>query len=64
MPRALVDKIQRDIVAILGAPEMRESLLGQGWIAAGSRPEELTALVGRDHELWSRVVKTAGVKLK
>lgn len=64
MPGPLVDKIQRDIAAILNTPEMKESLLGQGCIAAGSKPEELTALIKREYELWARVVKTAGVKLE
>jgi len=64
MSGPLVDKIQRDIAALLNTPEMKESLLAQGCVAAGSKPEELTALVRREYELWSRVVKTAGVKLE
>jgi len=64
IPRPLVDRIQREIAAILNTPEMRESLLGQGCIAVGSKPEELTALIKHDYELWSKVISTAGVKLE
>src|SRR5712692_6668379 len=64
MPAPLVARIQRDTAAILMTPEMKESLLAQGCIAAGSGPEELSALIRSDYELWAKVIKTAGVKLE
>ncbi len=64
MPAPLVARIQRNAAAILTTPEMKESLLAQGCIAAGSKPEELSALIRSDYELWSKVIRTAGVKLE
>jgi tripartite-type tricarboxylate transporter receptor subunit TctC len=64
MPAPLVERIQRDVATVLGTPEMKEGLLAQGCIAAGGKPEELTALIRREYELWSKVVKTGGVKLE
>jgi tripartite-type tricarboxylate transporter receptor subunit TctC len=64
MPAPLVARIQRDAAAVLTTPEMKESLLAQGCIAVGSGPEELSARIRTDYELWSRVIKTAGVKLE
>ncbi|HMH16895.1 MAG TPA: tripartite tricarboxylate transporter substrate binding protein [Burkholderiales bacterium] len=64
MPAPLVARIQRDAAAVLTTPEMKESLLAQGCIAVGSGPEELSARIRSDYELWSRVIKTAGVKLE
>lgn len=64
MPAPLVARIQRDVSAILTTPEMKESLLAQGCIASGGTPEELSALIRSEYALWSRVVKTAGVKLE
>jgi tripartite-type tricarboxylate transporter receptor subunit TctC len=64
MTAPLVERIQREVSAILNAPDMKESLAAQGCIAVGSRPEELTALIRSDYELWSKVVKTGGVKLE
>jgi len=61
-PPAVVQRIQRDTAAILNAPETREYMLAQGSIAVGSTPEVLDALVRRDLALWSKVVKTGGVK--
>ena len=64
IPRPIVDHAQREIAAIVNAPETKESLLAQGSIAVGSTPEELTALIRREYELWSKVVKAGGVKVE
>jgi tripartite-type tricarboxylate transporter receptor subunit TctC len=64
MPPALVDRIQRDVAALLNAPEMKESLAAQGCIAVGGTPQALTALINAEYELWSKVVKAGGVKLE
>jgi len=58
----VVEQLRREIAAIVNAPETKESLLAQGSIAVGSTPEELTALIRREYELWSKVVKAGGVK--
>jgi tripartite-type tricarboxylate transporter receptor subunit TctC len=64
MPAALVERIQRDVAALLNSPEMKESLAAQGCIAVGGKPEELTALIRSEYELWSRVVKAGGVRVE
>jgi tripartite-type tricarboxylate transporter receptor subunit TctC len=61
-PPALVRQIQHDTAAILNAPETKETMLSQGSIAVGSTPQTLDAVVRRDLELWSKVVKTGGLK--
>ncbi|MFN2644071.1 MAG: tripartite tricarboxylate transporter substrate binding protein [Burkholderiales bacterium] len=62
MPAALVDRVQRDVAAIVTAPDMKENLLAQGAIAIGSKPQELNALITREYTRWIDVVKTRGVK--
>ena len=64
MPAPIVDRLQREISELVTTPEMKESLLNQGSIAVGSRPEELNALIRSDYALWSRVVKAGGVKVE
>ena len=63
MNPSLIERIQRDAAAVLTAPEMRESLLAQGCIAVGGKPEELTALIKNEYALWSRVVQAGGIKV-
>jgi len=64
MRGALVERIQRDVAAIVTAPEMKESLVGQGCIPVGSKPQELNALIAREYALWAKVVKERGVKVE
>jgi len=64
MPAALAERIQRDAAALLNSPAMKESLAAQGCIAVGGPPQALTALIQSEYELWSKVVKAAGVKVE
>jgi len=64
MPRALVDRIQRDVAATVLAPEMKEQLLAQGCIAVGSKPAELNALISREYQQWVKVVQERAVKIE
>jgi tripartite-type tricarboxylate transporter receptor subunit TctC len=64
LPGPIVEQLQREISAIVNAPEMKESLLSQGSIAVGSGPEELSARIRNEYELWSKVVKAGGVKVE
>src|SRR3954463_15154385 len=64
MSRELIDKIQRDVAAVLTTPQMKESLLAQGCIAVAGPPQALTALIAREYELWAKVVKSGGVKVE
>ncbi len=63
MPGALVDRIQRDVAAIVTAPDMKASLLDQGCIGVGSKPQELDALIHKEYARWQRVVQTGNVKV-
>ena len=64
MPAALVDRIQRDVAAVLTTPEMKESLLAQGCVAVAGPPQALTDLIAREYDLWAKVVKTGNVKVE
>jgi tripartite-type tricarboxylate transporter receptor subunit TctC len=64
MPAGLVDRIQKDVAAVLTSPDAKEGLLAQGSIAVASQPQVLNELIGRDYEKWAKVVKAGGVKVE
>jgi len=64
MSPALVDRIQRDVAAIVTAPEMKANLLDQGCIGIGSQPAQLDALIRKEYARWQRVVQTGNVKIE
>jgi tripartite-type tricarboxylate transporter receptor subunit TctC len=62
-PRAIVDKIQREVVTMYADPVIAEKLEKSGISAATSTPEELDAFVRKELDRWGRVFKDSGIKL-
>ena len=62
-PRAIVDRLNREIVAALQSPEMRQSLEDQGFDVIPSSPEQFTSLVRTETSRWAVVVKQSGASL-
>ncbi|MGH8620201.1 MAG: tripartite tricarboxylate transporter substrate binding protein [Burkholderiales bacterium] len=53
---ALVKRLQKDIVAAVTAPDMKERLAAQGADIVGNTPEEFTAFIRRDAAKWSKLI--------
>jgi tripartite-type tricarboxylate transporter receptor subunit TctC len=63
-PRAIVSRLNADIVNVLNAPDVRERLLSQSSEPVGNSPEAFAAFIKSEHEKWARVVKQAGIRLE
>lgn len=63
MPREIVAKIQADVVKVLAMPEIREKLQAVGTEPVGSTPEQLTALMRKDHARYGEIIKNAGIRI-
>lgn len=62
-PRAVVDKIRRDIAAILAEPEFREKeITSRGNTAVGSTPEDFAAFIRSDLEYKGKLIRVSGAK--
>jgi tripartite-type tricarboxylate transporter receptor subunit TctC len=62
-PAGIVARLNREIVAALQSPEMRQSLEDQGFDVIPSSPEQFTALVRSETTRWAAVVKQSGATL-
>ena len=62
MPQALVARLNREINAVLNAPELRKQLLMRGADARTGTPEEFAAGMANDMKKWQKVVTAAGIK--
>jgi tripartite-type tricarboxylate transporter receptor subunit TctC len=62
-PKPLIDKINKDVVAIIRAPELREKLAAQLMEPVGSTPEEFRARIDGEIARWAPVIKAADVKV-
>ncbi|MDB5810679.1 MAG: hypothetical protein JWN94_2801 [Betaproteobacteria bacterium] len=61
MPRALVEKINRDIRTALATGDVAQRLASLGSEASPSTPAEFAAYLKADHTRWLRVVQTIGL---
>jgi tripartite-type tricarboxylate transporter receptor subunit TctC len=62
-PRDIVQKLNREMNAILALPDVAELLARQGLVPAGGRPDRLTAMVKSDLQRWTRLIADANIKL-
>lgn len=61
-PRAIIDKLNSEIVRALKSPDLRTRLLDQGTDPVGSTPEQYTAFMQNEIAKWAKVIKAAGIK--
>lgn len=61
-PKPIVDRLHREITAILAEPELRQSLAGKGLDVVGNTPAEFASFLKRDIDKWAGVVKFANIK--
>ena len=61
-PRAIVMKLNQQIVGSLRTPEMNAKLTAQGLEAVGNTPEQFRAYIGEEIAKWTRVVKSSGAQ--
>jgi tripartite-type tricarboxylate transporter receptor subunit TctC len=62
-PKDIIEKLNRELNAILASPETRKFFAEQGGEAGGGTPEQLGAFVRSETAKWSKVVKESGAKV-
>jgi len=60
-PRAVIDRLNRDLSSILGTSEMRQKLAEQGAEAIGGPPEAFTQHIRAEREKWSRLIREKNI---
>ena len=63
-PRPVVDRLNRDLVAILADPQMRQGLTQRGFEPQSSTPEQLAERIRADVAAWGKVVKASGATVE
>ena len=62
-PAAIVNRLNREMRAVLEIPEIRRQLVDQGMDPAAGTPEEFGALIKADMEKWGAIGARLGVRL-
>lgn len=60
-PRAVIDRLNTEVVRALHAPEVKQALLTQGLEVRTSTPQEFGAYMRSEFDKWAKVIKDAGI---
>lgn len=63
-PRPVVDKVQRDLAAVLRTPEMKKLLQDGGMDAVASTPAQFDQHIASEIARWSEVIKRANIEIE
>lgn len=61
-PAVAIERLNRELLAILAEPEMRTRLAAQAIVPGGSSPEALRQWITEDTERWRKVIADAAIK--
>jgi tripartite-type tricarboxylate transporter receptor subunit TctC len=61
---AVINRVHAETVKSLAASQMREQLLALGATPVGNSPQELQAFIGKEIQMWTRLVKQANIRLE
>jgi tripartite-type tricarboxylate transporter receptor subunit TctC len=62
-PPELVSRLSSEVSAIVRHPKLRETFTLQGLTPVGSTSAEFTERVRKEHALWGKVIREAGIRL-
>ena len=63
-PAAIIDTLNREVVAALGTPEVKGYMANASIEALGSTPAEFGAFFRAERDTWARVIQATGAKLE
>ncbi|OGA00820.1 MAG: hypothetical protein A2Z64_06040 [Betaproteobacteria bacterium RIFCSPLOWO2_02_67_12] len=63
-PRPIIDRLQRELKAVVGLAEVKERMVTQGQTPVANTPEEFVANVRADFPKWDQLIKASGAKLE
>jgi tripartite-type tricarboxylate transporter receptor subunit TctC len=63
LPREALDRLHADLVKSMGAPDLRDKLLAQGYELSTMTPEAFAALVKSDVLKWGKVVRDSNARV-
>lgn len=61
-PKPVIERLHKDLAAVLNSPEVRDTLLSRGIETMVSTPEEFTAYIKSESMKWNKVIRSAKLK--
>jgi tripartite-type tricarboxylate transporter receptor subunit TctC len=61
-PKEIIASLHREIVNVLGLPDVKQRVAVLGFETVGNTPEEFAAIIKSDGVKWGKVIRDAGIK--
>jgi len=62
--RAIVQRLAREVKAVMDDPEIQKKFMSQGSVPVGSTPEEFSSRIQAESSQWKKIVERTGVKVE
>ena len=63
-PASVIDRLQRELVAVLASSEVKHYMNSASIEAVGSSPAEFDAYFREEKELWAKIIREVGIKVE
>ncbi len=63
-PKSIVTRLNRELVAALNQPDLKERLAAQGGDAVSSTPEQFAAFITDELKKWTGVIRSANIQVE
>jgi tripartite-type tricarboxylate transporter receptor subunit TctC len=63
-PKVIIDKLEAAMVDAMSSPAVRAKMEGQGFVVPAQGSKVYTEFVGKEVDRWTKVIKTAGIKVE
>lgn len=64
VPAPVMERLIRETTRLLSDPEIKQRFAAAGIDPAPNTPEQMSAIIRRDQQKWTAVIKAAGIKLE
>jgi tripartite-type tricarboxylate transporter receptor subunit TctC len=61
--RPIIDRLSKEIVAALAAPDLKDRLVATGFDVLGSSPDDFARFIKNDQARAAKVIKASGIKV-
>ena len=61
-PQPVIDRLYRELVAIIGSADVRDRMRAQYFVPAGTAPASLRQTMVSEKARWDKVIRAAGVQ--
>lgn len=63
-PQPIIERLHRELVAIMAEPEVRSRLLDMGFGPVASTPDEFARWIRSEIERWGKVIRDANIRMQ